>query len=178
MVLCEWLIIEKIELEVIAEQLESIKNSCKKLEKEICNFAKELPGYNNLISIKGIGALSAAIFLCSISDIGDFAKAGNLAAYFGITPRVSQSNDSNRIGRITKRGNKIARTTLVQCTLIAKRYSPYLNRFYEHIKSTRGVAKAIIATARKLLNTIFYTLKNNWVFEDFTNFKFLTCNQS
>jgi hypothetical protein len=66
----------------------------------------------------------------------------------------------------------------VQCTLIAKRYSPYLHNFYEHIKSTRGAGKAIIATARKLLNTIFHTLKNNWVFDDFSNFKLLSCNQS
>lgn len=174
----EWTLLEQVELEVIAAQLATIHESDKQLKKEITAVARTLPGYGNLISIKGIGPLSAAIFLCTIGDIEDFAKAGNLAAYFGITPRVSQSNDSQRVGRITKRGNKIARTTLVQCTLIAKRYSSYLHDFYEHIKSTRGAGKAIIATARKLLNTIFYTLKNNWVFEDFSNFKLLTCNQS
>ena len=175
----EWDALEQIELEVISSQLDSIKEGCNKLEKEIAEFAKTLPGYDNLISIKGIGPLSAAVFLCTIGDIEDFAKTGNLAAYFGITPRVSQSNDSHLVGRITKRGNKIARTTLVQCTLIAKRFSPYLHNFYEHIKSTRGAGKAIIATARKLLNTIFYTLKNNWIFEDFTNFtRINSCNQS
>ncbi len=168
----QWDGLERVELEVIAAQLEGIKQGCKRLEKEITTFAKTLPGYENLISIKGIGPLSAAVFLCTIGEIGDFAKPGKLAAYFGITPRVSQSNDAQRVGRITKRGNKIARTTLVQCTLIAKRYSPYLHAFYEHIKSTRGAGKAIIATARKLLNTIFYTLKNRWVFEDFTTFTF------
>jgi transposase len=116
--------------------------------------------------------------LTHIAQIEDFKDPGKLAAYFGITPRVSQSNATCTTGRITKRGNKIARTTLVQCTLIAKRYSPYLNNFYEKIKAKRGTGKAIIATARKLLNTIFYTLKNNWVFEDFTKFKFKSCNQS
>ncbi len=73
-------------------------------------------------------------------------------------------------GETTERGDKLARTTLVQCTLIAKRYSPYLHAFYEQIKARRGTGKAIIASARKLLNTIFHTLKNNWVFEDFTTF--------
>ena len=170
----DWSALEQVELEVIATQIDSIKTGCKRLEKEITRFAKTLPGYDNLISIKGIGPLSAAVFICTIGDIKDFAKTGKLAAYFGITPRVSQSNDSHRVGRITKRGNKIARTTLVQCTLVAKRYSPYLHKFYEHIKSTRGAGKAIIATARKLLNTIFYTLKNNWVFEDFTKFEIKT----
>ena len=167
-----WDALEKIEIDVITEQLESLRNSLKKLEKEITSFAKTLPGFKNLISIKGIGALSAAILLSTIGEISDFAKTGNLAAYLGIVPRVSQSNDQHLVGRITKRGSKIARKTLVQCTLVAKRYSPYLHSFYQHIKAKRGGGKAIIATARKFLNTIFYTLKNNWVFEDFTTFKF------
>jgi transposase len=63
----------------------------------------------------------------------------------------------------------LGRTTLVQCALIAQRYSPYLKKFYEKKKS-RGVGKAIIALARKLLGIIYRTLKNNWVFEDFPNF--------
>ena len=84
---------------------------------------------------------------------------------------MSQSNDTDNRGRITKRGDKLVRTTLVQCTLIAKRYSGYLNSFYQRIKARRGAGKAIIATARKLLTIIYDTLKNGWVFEDFTQFK-------
>lgn len=174
----QWSVLEQAELAVIEAQLISLHASIYQLGKDIEAFAKTLPGYDNLLSIKGIGSLSAAVMLCHINDIAAFKDPGKLAAYFGITPRVSQSNDSQRVGRITKRGNKIARTTLVQCALIAKRFSPYLHQFYERIKSTRGAGKAIIATARKLLNTIFYTLKKNWVFEDFSNFKLLSCNQS
>ena len=165
-----WSDLEKVELQIIASQLQSLHENIKKLEKEITAFAKTLPGYENLISIKGVGPLSAAVLLTAIDDIATFKDTGNLAAYFGITPRVSQSNAHCAVGRITKRGNKLARKTLVQCTLIAKRYSPYLNTFYEKVKAKRGTGKAIIATARKLLNTIFHTLKNNWVFEDFTKF--------
>lgn len=173
-----WDALEQIEVEVIIQQLESLKISIQRLEKEITSFAQTLPGFKNLISIKGIGALSAAILLSTIGDISDFPKTGNLAAYLGIVPRVSQSNDQHLVGRITKRGSKIARKTLVQCTLIAKRYSPYLEGFYRHIKEKRGSGKAIIATARKFLNTIFYTLKNDWVFEDFTRFKISTRQSS
>jgi transposase len=175
---CSWDALEKVELEIITQQLESLKSSIHKLEKEITSFAQTLPGFKNLISIKGIGALSAAILLSTIGDINDFAKTGNLAAYLGIVPKVSQSNDQHLVGRITKRGSKIARKTLVQCTLIAKRYSPYLDKFYHRIKEKRGSGKAIIATARKFLNTIFYTLKKDWVFEDFTQFKICTGQSS
>jgi hypothetical protein len=47
----------------------------------------------------------------------------------------------------------------------------YLNAFYQCIKQRRGAGKAIIATARKLLAIIYDTLRNGWVFEDFTEFK-------
>jgi transposase len=173
-----WDYLERIELEIITQQLESLKSNIRKLEKEITSFAQTLPDFKNLLSIKGIGALSAAILLSTIGDIGDFAKTGNLAAYLGIVPRVSQSNDQHLVGGITKRGSKIARKTLVQCTLVAKRYSPYLDKFYHHIKEKRGSGKTIIASARKFLNTIFYTLKNDWVFEDFTKFKIYTGQSS
>ena len=68
-------------------------------------------------------------------------------------------------------GNKIARTALVQSTLVAIKYSPYLKNFYEKIKEKKGAGKAIIATSRKMLGIIYNTLKNDWIFEDFTNFK-------
>ena len=173
-----WSSMERIELNIIQNQLNSLLENIKKLEKEITHFVSKMNGYENLISIKGIGSLSAAVMLTYIGQITDFKDTGKLAAYFGIVPRVSQSNTSCSVGRITKRGNKLARTTLVQCTLIAKRYSPYLFNFYKKIKEKRGTGKAIIATAHKFLNTIFYTLKNNWVFDDFTKFTLSTCNQS
>jgi hypothetical protein len=54
--------------------------------------------------------------------------------------------------------------------LIAKRYSSFLQQFYLRIQRCRGGGKANIALARKFLGVIYYTLKNNWVFEDFPNF--------
>src|SRR4029453_5377017 len=103
-------------------------------------------------------------------DIHDFADEGKLAAYFGIVPRVSNSNETERSGRITKQGRKLGGTALGQGALIAQRYSPYLKRYYEQVKARRGTGKAIIALARKLLGIIYRTLKNNWIFEDFPNF--------
>lgn len=58
----------------------------------------------------------------------------------------------------------------MQCALIAKRYSPHLDRYYEGIRARRGTGRAIIALARKFLGVIYRTLKNDWVFEDFPNF--------
>ncbi len=53
-------------------------------------------------------------------------------------------------------------------------HSPYLMDFYARIKLRRGSGKAIIATARKLLGIVYGTLKNEWTFTDFPNFKYVT----
>jgi transposase len=160
----------RIELKVLVEQIRSLNQSITELDKTIEDEGRKLEGHKNLTSIKGIGPLTASILLSVIGDINDFADEGKLAAYFGIVPRVSKSNETEHAGRITKRGSKLGRTALVQCALIAQRYSPYLKRYYEKIKARRGAGKAIIALARKLLGIIYRTLKNKWVFEDFTNF--------
>jgi transposase len=160
----------QIELEIIVEQIRSLNQSVARLHQVIEEAAKKLPGYSNVTSIKGIGSLGAGVLLSVIGEVKDFPEEGKLASYFGIVPRIQNSNETEHSGRITKRGTKLGRTTLVQCALIAKRYSPYLQQFYERIRARRGTGKAIIALARKLLGIIYHTLKNNWIFEDFPNF--------
>lgn len=69
---------------------------------------------------RGIGPVGATVLLSAIGDIGDFSDPGKLTAYLGLVPKIQNSNETERSGRITKQGNKLACTTLVQCALIAK----------------------------------------------------------
>ena len=166
----DWDTIVKVELEVLSDQIRSLTKNIKRLDDDIVEHGQNLKGHKNLCSIKGIGKRSATVMLSVIGNVKDFANEDKLSSYFGIVPIVRDSNDSVRHGRITKHGSTLARTTLVQCTLCAKRYSPYLRDYYERIKRTRGSGKAIIAMSRKLLGIIYKTLINDWVFEDFPNF--------
>ena len=147
-----------VEFEVIVTQILSLNEGIKKLDKELEDKGSELPGHENITSIKGIDKKSGSILLSVIGDINDFENEKKLYAYFGIVPRVNNSNETERQGRITKRGSKLGRTTLVQCTLVAIRYSPYLSNFYERIKAKKESGKAIIATAKKLLGIIYMIL--------------------
>ncbi|HJQ22519.1 MAG TPA: IS110 family transposase [Blastocatellia bacterium] len=166
----EWSETTSVEVEVIVSQIGALNGGIKRLDVQLAASGAELRGQKNLVSIKGIGPRAAAILLAVIGEIEDFSSAAKLASYFGIVPRVSNSNAQVQHGRITKRGSKLGRTCLVQCTLVAKKYSPYLGQYYEKIKAKKGGGKAIIATARKFLGIIYRTLKNDWVFEDFPNF--------
>ena len=162
--------IVRVELRVIADQIRGLNKSVAELDHAIAEASAELEGHASLTSIKGIGATTSAILLSVIGDVNDFPDESRLASYFGIVPRVSNSNEKEHSGHIHKRGSKLGRTALVQSALVAAQYSPYLKSFYERVKARRGAGKAIIALARKFLGIIYRTLKNKWVFEDFPNF--------
>ena len=112
----------RFELQVLVDQIRSLNHSIAELEKVIDREGKKLKGHGNLTSIKGIGSLGASILLSVIGDVRDFPDEGRLASYFGIVPRMHNSNETERSGHITKRGSKLGRTALVQCALIAQRY--------------------------------------------------------
>lgn len=160
----------QLELEVIVSQIEHLNEGIARLDREIEQKGQHLEGFRNITSITGIGKRSGSILLSIMGNIDDFEDEKKLSAYFGLVPRLAQSSDTTHQGRITKKGSKLGRTILVQCALVAIKYSWYLRRFYLKMKSRKGSGKAIVATARKLLTIIFYTLKNGWVFEDFPNF--------
>jgi transposase len=159
-----------LELEVIIDEIKHLNENILKLENKITSLGKKIKGFENITSIKGIGALSGTILLSIIGNIEDFQDDKKLASFFGLVPKVQQSNKTIKMGRITKHGSKLGRTILVQCAQIAKMYSPYLKNFHSRICKRGGKGKAVVATARKLLSIIFNTLRNNWIFEDFPNF--------
>jgi transposase len=101
-----------IELRVIVEQIRSLNHSIAELDKTIGEEGSKLEGHKSLSSIKGIGKITGAILLSVIGDVNDFADEGRLASYFGIVPRVFHSNETERSGRIHKRGTKLGRTAL------------------------------------------------------------------
>jgi len=162
--------LDHLELEILVGEIRHLNASIQKLEGLLRDQGPSLPGWTNLTSITGIGTVGASILLSTIGNIADFPSEGKLAAYFGIVPRVHNSNATERSGHITKRGAKLGRTALVQCALIAARYSPYLQAYYRRLAATRGTGKAIIALARKFLGVIYKTLKHNWIFADFPRF--------
>ena len=96
--------VARIELEVIIDQIRHLNEGIKKLDQKMIDKGKDLKGFKHITSIKGIGDKGGAILLSIIGDINDFENEKKLAAYFGIVPRVSNSNENIRQGRITKRG--------------------------------------------------------------------------
>lgn len=104
--------ISDVELRVMVDQIRSLNKSIEELDQAIEDSGSKMDGFDNVTSVKGIGAKGASTLLSVIGNVNDFRSAKQLAAYIGIVPRVSDSDETSYHGRITKLGSKIARTTL------------------------------------------------------------------
>jgi transposase len=152
-----------MELDIVVGEIRHLNTSIKRREGVRRDQGSTPPGWRNVTSIKGSGDTGVST---TIGTIGDFADEGNLAAYFGIVPRVRNSKETERSGRITKRGCKVGRTTRPDGGTV----QPPPTRVLSPVPRARGNGKAIIAMVGKFLGIRYKTLKNNWIWEDFPRF--------
>lgn len=117
-------------------------------------------------SFPGFGARLSAIVSVETGDFSRFPTAKQYKAYVGIDPKVMQSGESLRMGRITKRGNAHLRTAFYLAAQVARCHDPELKEFYLKKKAEGKMTRvAIIAVARKLCERVFAVVKRGTPYE-------------
>ncbi|CUX56619.1 IS110 family transposase (plasmid) [Agrobacterium tumefaciens] len=112
-----------------------------------------------LKAIPGIGEFFARLIDAEIDDISRCRDPKKLAAYAGLVHSSYSSSGKTYHGKIIKQGNKWLRWAFVEAVQPAIATDPQLRAQYEHMKC-RGVNKAYVAIARKLLTITFQILRN------------------
>jgi len=133
---------------------EYLTQQVKQMAKEVRRLART-EKYEKRIkllqTIPGVGLLSAMEILAELQDVNRFFTADQIAAFLGLTPSQYSSGQQVRMGKITHAGNHRLRTRMVECSWIAIRKDPGLNKTYQAIKKRRGGKRAIVAVSRKLI---------------------------
>jgi len=133
---------------------EYLTQQVKQMTKEVRRLART-EKYEKRIkllqTIPGVGLLSAMEILAELQDVNRFFTADQIAAFLGLTPSQYSSGQHVRMGKITHAGNHRLRTRMVECSWIAIRKDPGLNKTYQAIKKRRGGKRAIVAVSRKLI---------------------------
>jgi transposase len=122
---------------------------------------------NLLVSIPGIGEITAAWILVEIRDFRDFSNARQLAAYAGLNPRINTSGTSvHKKARLSKTGNAKLRKALYLPAVVAKNHNPIIRELGICLNK-RGLCKMEIigAAMRKLLHLAYGVLKNDLPFD-------------
>ena len=166
-----WLEGLEIENESGTEALRYYIDELKHHRRRLCDLNKRVKALSrtdryrervrNLMTIPGIGMITAMILLTELIDIGRFKHLDHVASYIGLVPGERSSGEDTYHTGIIRRGHVYLRSILIECAWVAVRKDPALMMAYYELTCRMSGQKAIIRIARKLLNRIFYVLRNN-----------------
>lgn len=154
-------------LTFIADQIDALKKKSGELEDAIVREAKVDEDMRRLVTIPGIGAITAATIKALVPDPDGFKSARHFAAWIGLTPKPRSSGGKERLGRISKMGNPDLRSLLVVGATSVLRYTdknakamPWLTG----IVGRRPYKVAAVALANKMARIVWAILTRGGVY--------------
>jgi transposase len=145
-------------LEMLAAQLRVVKEQILENDRRIMARARETELGRRLMEIPGVGPLLASAFVATIADPTIFRSGRNLAAWIGLVPRQNSSGGKERLGGISKAGNRYLRQMLIVGAMAVVRHAernaarrPWLVQML----GRRKPKVAAVALANKTARTIW-----------------------
>jgi transposase len=120
-----------------------------------------------LLTHPGVGPLTALCLVHALGPVERFSTTRKVAAYVGLEPMEQSSGERKRYGAISKAGNRLLRFLLGEAAHMAACKDEQLRAFYLRLKSRRGMATAVVATARKLLIRCYSMLRDGIDYGEF-----------
>ncbi|WP_241560142.1 IS110 family transposase [Solirhodobacter olei] len=137
------------------------------LDGELLAIARRSELEGRLMSVPGIGTITALGFVATLDDPARFRRVSDVGAFLGLTPRRYLSSEVDRPGCISKCGDADMRRLLVSAvaTLITQvaRFSP-LKAWTVRLSARKGFKKAVVARARKLAVILYAIWRDGSVF--------------
>ena len=143
----------------LLEMLDRLNASIQELDQAIKKEAESRADAVLVMRQLGVGPVTALAFVLTIGPVSRFPKSKQVVSYLGLNPREASSGGRQRLGSISKQGNKMMRCLLVEAAQTASRFDPELRPSYQRLEFRRGSAVAKVATARKLVMRLYWMLR-------------------
>jgi transposase len=145
-------------LAALVHQIEAIDAEIATIDEEIKALVKVDETARRLMTIPGIGPLTASAIVATVQETSAFANGREFAAFLGLTPRQSSTGGKERLGRITKMGDRYLRKLLVVgacATLIHRKgHNDALRSWADQILARKTVKYKFKLTAVALANKV------------------------
>jgi transposase len=167
---------DRYRVKICLEEVKRTVLMLKDIERQMKSVLKEIPASEYLLSIPGIGTLSAAIFLGELGDPAYFQNARQIVKYAGYDPQESDSG--YRISRkfISKKGRWLLRKCLFFMSMRVVVLTNYFQEYYQRKLQTKNRIgqlprrkEILCAVAIKLIKVIFALLRDKRRFQDTVN---------
>lgn len=137
------------------------------LSKQLIATARADEQCQLLMTIPGIGVVTASSFIAAIEDPANFAKSRSVGAWIGLTTKRYQSGEVDYAGRISKRGDNHLRALLYEAAMVILTRTTAdsaLRVWGLKLREKAGFKRAAIAVARKLAVIMHTMLKTGELF--------------
>lgn len=155
---------ETLAVRLYGRVLATLEASIREITEVIERQAEEEP-YRQLAEIPQSGRQTAVTVLSELGDLSRFRGSRAVAAYVGLAPRVSQSGEHTRLGRLTRRGNRHVRRALGQMAVRLLTRDPMTKRWAEPKLKRMSKNKVRMALARRLLVGMAVSLRRQEPFD-------------
>ena len=134
-------------------QLKELQQQIQAVVAKLDELGAAHAGVRLLRTIAGVGPRLAEAVVTMFDDPARFRRAGEVSAYIGMVPKQFDSGETERSGRITKQGNRLVRSLLVEVAWASLRHNPWARQTYQRLHGGKKSRKkiAIVAVGRKLL---------------------------
>ena len=145
----------------LLEMLDRLDAQVEELDHAVRVEAEQRPAVRLLMTHPGVGPVVGLAFVLTIGPIGRFRRGKHVASYLGLIPREHSSGGHQRLGAISKQGNTMMRTLLVEAAQTASRFDEELRRDYRRLAARKHTALAKVMVARKLAVRLYWMLREN-----------------
>jgi transposase len=144
--------------QVQKEHMDRLGQSIAQLEKAVLVAARELPYYERLNTLPGIGKILGMTIALEVGEIGRFADAGNFASYCRAVAAERSSNEKGKGQNNRKCGNKYLGWAFVEAANFAKRYDESCRKWFDRKAAKTSPVVATKALACKLAKAAWHVM--------------------
>jgi len=152
------------QLEVITVLNEQIRCA----DRDVRQALREEPAAKRLMTVPGVGEITAMRFLATLDDVKRFTNGHQVAAYVGLAPGEWSSSERERRTGITKAGSRMLRAAMIQAAWSARRArrpDAALKGWAAQVEQRRGKYIAVVALARKLVGILYALWRNGSTYD-------------
>lgn len=160
---------------LLCEEIDGLSEKIRTVELQLRALSQQVPDVERLLTIPGIGVLSATALFACVGAVERFPSARHLASYLGLTPTERSSGAKRWLGGISKRGDPYLRTLLIhgaRSVLYRAKGQQSKSRLQEwalRVEQARGRNKATVALANTIARIIWALLKKGEAFQPMTH---------
>lgn len=146
----------RVALRTLMVQMQTVQEQIQELDREVARLSEQeryIEPASQLVKLKGVGLLTAMVYLTELGDMSRFSNRRQIGSYLGLVPsRFDSGQATDRTGHITRHGPSRVRRALCQASWPRVRTEPGERAVYERIcsKNPNHKKKAVVAIMRRL----------------------------